>query len=91
MRLPQKSAHVVFQRVPDGAVLLSTRDEVYFGLDPVGALIWELLTPELDSLEALCGAIQERYPDASLDTIRADVTELLADMAEAGLLSPLEP
>lgn len=84
--LPTKNPHVVFQRVTDGAVLLSTRDEVYFGLDPVGARIWELLTPEVDSLDALALAMAEQYPDVGVDVLRGDAEELLRALVEAGLL-----
>ena len=85
-RLPSKSPDVVFQRVTDGAVLLATGTEVYFGLDPVGTQIWELLPPVQETLDGLSDALAERYPEVAIDTIRADAEELLAAMLRAGLV-----
>jgi hypothetical protein len=80
---------VLFQRLPDGAVLFDAATEVYFGLDPVGARVWELLAGEAGgSLEELCAALVREYPDADPDVVRADVGELLGELARHGLVLP---
>ena len=84
--LPTKRPDVIFAEVSDGGILLSTTEEVYFGLDAVGALIWNLFTPELQSFDALCEAIEARYPDVAKETIRTDAREFLESLLEAGLL-----
>ncbi len=61
--LPLPSPAVVFCEVEGGAVLLSTVDETYYGLNPVGARIWTLLPPAHGSLESLCEALAGEYPD----------------------------
>lgn len=77
---------VVCKGVSGGGILLHTRDEVYFGLDPVGLRIWELLRPEIRDLDELCDALAADYPDVSRDTLRADVVELLETLKQNGLV-----
>ncbi|HSH44936.1 MAG TPA: PqqD family protein [Longimicrobiales bacterium] len=83
--LPAPNDAVVFRTVSDGAVLLHTAEEMYYGLNPVGARIWELLG-ECADMGQLCGRLAEAYPDAGQDQLREDVTALLADLRENGLV-----
>ncbi len=86
-RLARQPAHVLLQTVDEGAVLLDTRAEVYFALNTVGARICMLLRDH-DTLEELCGALADDYPDVPSDTLRQDVRELLDDLEAHGLLEP---
>lgn len=85
--LPRPAPGVLFQSVPDGAVLLDTRSEVYFGLNAVGARIWQLLPPATRTADELCAAVHDAYPDAPEDTVRADVRNLLRALEDAGLVA----
>jgi len=76
----------MYRAVNDGAVLLSMRDEVYYGLNEVGSFIWEQLPPICKTIEELCSAVAKRYPDASLETICTDVRELIEDLLRHGLV-----
>lgn len=86
-KLPSRAPDVVFNRIEDGAVLLSTREEIYYGLNCVGARVWELL-PECPTLEALCDRLEQLYPDAGPEMIRADLCELIGELTRNGLLEP---
>lgn len=86
--LPSADASIIFQKVTDGAVLFAPKPEIYFGLNEVGARIWELLPPVCRSLDELCGMLQAEHPEVAPDTIRADVHELLAELLREGLLVP---
>jgi len=86
--LPVANPKVIYKALSEGAVLLSTTDEVYFGLNEVGARVWEHLPPVLNTLDELCAAIGATYPEVDQDTIRADVSELLAELAAHGLVLP---
>ena len=88
--LPIANPGVICKSVPDGAVLFSTTDEVYFGLNEVGARVWELLPPATRTLDELCAAVQRHYPDVALGTIRTDVMELLDELASQGLVLPAQ-
>lgn len=85
--LPIPHPSVLFRPVSEGAVLLHGDDEVYFGLDPVGARIWELLPPRSASLDALVDGLAETYPDVDRTTLRTDACELLDELREAGLVA----
>jgi hypothetical protein len=69
-------------------VLFSPESEIYYSVNPAGALIWELLANgEKDyDLDALSLAVREHFPDASLEEIRTDVEAILADFAQNELL-----
>lgn len=83
--LPSPAPGVLFQALPDGAVLLDTRSEVYFGLNAVGARVWQLL-PAARTPEELGAAVAAEYPDADPRRVRADVATLVEALVAEGLL-----
>lgn len=84
--LPTPVPGVLFQALDDGAVLLSPATELYFGLNHVGARVWELLPPATSTLEELCARFREIYPDAG-DTLERDVAALLDQLLTEGLVN----
>jgi hypothetical protein len=88
--LPQAHPKVMWTALPDGAVLYETDSEQYFGVNSVGALVWELLPPVTSSFEALCRAVHARYSDVDFDQICQDVSELLDDLKTLGLVQHVE-
>ena len=86
--LPTRNPKVIFKALATGAVLYSTDDEVYFGLNPVGVRVWELLPPVHKTLDEVCRVLAAEYPDAPEDVIRTDVSELLDELIKLGLLVP---
>jgi hypothetical protein len=86
--LPSANPKVIYKALADGAVLLSTTDEVYFGLNEVGARVWEHLPPVLETLDQLCATIGAEYPDADPAAIRSDVAHLLDELAKYELVLP---
>lgn len=86
--LPTPNPDVIFKSVSDGAVLFHTGQEVYFGLNSVGAKVWELLPPRCRSWEELLRELQTVYPEVEEETLRTDVEELLEELAGHGLLTP---
>ena len=87
--LPIVNPAVVYRALSEGAVLFSTADEVYFGLNSVGSRVWELLATH-STLDGLCTAIAREYPEVDPDVIRADVGELLEELTGYGLVLPRE-
>lgn len=86
--LPVSNPKVIFKALSDGAVLFSTEDEVYFGLNEVGARVWQLLPPRLTTLDELCAVIAGHYPEVDPGVIRQDVTELISELAAHRLVLP---
>jgi hypothetical protein len=76
----------VFRTVSDGAVLLQTEDEVYFGLNAVGSLVWRLLESECSDMDDLCSRLAVNYPEVDPAVLRSDVAELLRQLQEGQLV-----
>ena len=88
--LPHPSPTAIFKELDEGGVLLSTTDEVYFGVNPVGAKIWSLLPPVTQTFGELCAMLEQQYPDAGADVIRADAQEFLEALMASGLVTKSE-
>ena len=84
--LPHPSPSAIFKELDEGGVLLSTTDEVYFGVNPVGAKIWSLLPPATQTFGELCATLERQYPDAGSEIIRADAQEFLQALIASGLV-----
>lgn len=84
-QLPRPASGVVFSRIDEGGVLLSTEEEVYYGLNEVGAEVWELLDGE-ETRDGLCSRLEDRYPDVDPASLREDVGDLLGRLGELGLV-----
>lgn len=83
--LPVPRSTVVWVELPDGAVLFTPENEVYYSMNAVATSIWEFL-PQVPDMDALCLSVSRRFPDASLHQIRVDVIALLDELALAGLV-----
>lgn len=69
-------------------MLFSVADEVYFGLNPVAAEVWELLPPAHLTLDALCDELCARHPEVPAEELRRDVIDLLESLESFGLVVP---
>lgn len=83
--LPVPRSTVVWVRLPDGAVLFTPEDEVYYSMNPVATVIWESL-PGVADMDALCSSVRQSFPGVEKDQIRTDVIALLDELAGAGLV-----
>lgn len=83
--LPEAADGVVYSRISEGAVLLSTDDEVYYGLNETGARAWEALR-EVETFGELCSVLTDAFPEADRSVIESDVSDLLAELERLGLL-----
>jgi len=85
--LPVPNPKVLFKSMSDGAVLFSTDNEVYFGLNSVGARVWELLPPACETFDELCSRLSTEYPEVPRSIIETDVKELLSDLSSHKLVA----
>ena len=83
VRIPQE---VIARQVGEETVMLDLAKGAYFGLDPVGARMWQLLA-EGRTLAEVCDAIMAEY-EASRDTIEGDLLTLVDDLMKQGLIAP---
>ncbi len=79
-----RSSEVLFQEVGGEAVLLDLASEQYFGLDPVGTRIWELLDGSTSLADVLHTLLQEY--DAAEARIGDDLLQLAQSLTDAGLV-----
>ena len=85
--LPVPATSAVFKRLPEGGVLFSTETEVYFGVGDVGARIWELLPPAVNTVDELVAILASQYHDVSSSQIRSDVVRFIAELHANGLVA----
>lgn len=72
----------------DESVILSLKNSVYYGVDPVGASVWKLLKQQR-SVGELRDAMIEEY-DVASDRCEADLLVLLEKMRAEGLIKVIE-
>jgi hypothetical protein len=65
-------------------VMFSPGQGAYFGLDPVGTRVWELLE-QPRSIDDVCAALRSEF-DVDAETCRADVEALIERLREAELV-----
>jgi hypothetical protein len=78
------SDHVVARSVGAETVILDLAHGTYFGLDPVGARIWELIAAGKPLVE-ICGLMMEEY-DVAREVLECDALELVRDLANKELI-----
>lgn len=84
-RLHRVSSSVVSADLDDETVLLNIDSGIYYGLDPVGTRIWELLVNGLDE-DAIVQALLAEY-DVPSHVLRDDVIEFLNTLEQRQLIS----
>ena len=82
---PTIPAQVMARQVGDETVILDLGSGTYFGLDPVGARIWQLIG-EGKTLGEICDTMLDEY-DVTRESLEHDVMELVARLLEQKLVS----
>lgn len=75
LRRIKPSSDAVDSEVGDETVVLHLKSGTYFGLDPVGTRIWDLLKQGL-SPDAICATLAKEY-DVEREIIDADARRFL--------------
>lgn len=75
---------VLIRTIEGESLILSIPQQEYFGLDPVGTRMWQLVTAK-DSVEAAYRQLLEEF-DVKPDLLRRDLGEFLEQLIDAGLL-----
>jgi hypothetical protein len=70
------------------AAILSIKNGVYYGLDPVGARVWKLMQTPV-TVRALREAMQGEY-DVQPDRCESDLMALLEKMSAEGLIQLIQ-
>lgn len=81
VRVPER---VEFSRVRDQIALLNVETGVYFGLDEIGARMWDLIC-EHRKLRVAAERMESDF-DVEPDRLREDLLRLVRQLVEKGLL-----
>lgn len=76
---------VVFRELDGEAVILNLASGMYFGLDPIGTRVWQLVT-EHESLRAVWQAMQREF-DAPDHTLASDLITFIDELSAKGLVA----
>jgi len=78
------ASNQVSSRVGDEVAVLGLDRAVYYGLNPVGARIWELVQQPI-RLDAVASAVASEY-EVDPETARRDLMELVERLLSEGLI-----
>ena len=78
------SPEQVSSKLGEEVVILNLRNGVYYGLDPIGTRIWELIQ-EPRSVRQVCEVLLEEY-DVTFEQCAEDVLALMRDLQAQGLI-----
>jgi len=75
---------VLFQELQGESVLLNLKTGMYFGLNPIGTRIWQLLQED-QSLDQIVGTLLDEY-EVSQEQLTQDVLVLVGQLVKQELL-----
>jgi hypothetical protein len=78
-------SNVLIRFLDQESVLLNLNTERYFGLDPVGTRMWQLVT-SMPTIDAAYFQLIEEF-DVDPVTLRSNLAELLEHLVENGLIA----
>ena len=80
----QRNPEIISSKIDDEVVMMSIEEGKYFGLDPIGSIIWELLeTPQ--SLAEIIPHLQKNF-DVSQEQCQEDCSKFVLDMLNKNTL-----
>jgi len=82
---PTIPAQVMARKVGDETVILDLAGGTYYGLDPVGARVWQLMG-EGKTLGEICDTMLDEY-DVTREALQRDVIDLADKLLEQNLIS----
>jgi hypothetical protein len=81
----RRNEHILSARMDDEVVALHVGRGVCYGLDCVGARVWDLLD-QATTIEHLCQRLTDEFA-VDIDTCRIDVLDLLEDLTQEDLVA----
>ena len=78
--------HVMARTVGNETVILDLASGTYYGLDPVGARMWQLMA-DGQTLAAVCDMLLDEY-EVTREALEGDILRLTEELRLKGLVSP---
>ena len=85
----RRSDGISERRVDDVAFLVNPENEALYHLNPLGTALWRLLETPISGADAV-DIIDQAFPDVGKDGISKDISALLMDLADHGLIHPAD-
>jgi hypothetical protein len=79
---------VIARQVGEETVMLDLANGAYFGLNPVGARVWQLLGEDR-TLAEICDIMTDEY-DVSREDVECDILGLAEELIAGGLIAPFQ-
>ena len=76
---------VMARTVGDETIILDLASGTYYGLDPVGARMWQLMS-EGNSLNSVCDSMLGEY-EVTREALEGDIRRLTEELQAKGLVS----
>ncbi len=80
----QRNPEIISSKIDDEVVMMSIEEGKYFGLDPIGSIIWELLE-QPQSLADIIPQLQKDF-DVEEDQCQEDCSKFILDMLNKNTL-----
>lgn len=80
----QRNPELLASSIGDEVVMMSIENSAYYGLDPVGSKIWEMIAEPL-LVSDLCEQLMERF-DVLPSQCQVDVLKFLNELHTEGML-----
>lgn len=77
--------HVISKQVGDEITLVHVESTYYYGLNPTGTFVWNLLEQHDAAFEELVAAVSAEY-EVEPATIRSDIQSLLQELVREQLI-----
>jgi len=83
------SPEVLSSKIDKEVILMSIKADSYFGLDPIGSHIWDLLSRQAATVNEFVELIKEEY-EVDGETCKKDVQSFIDDMSVKKLILPAD-
>lgn len=80
---------ILYAAAGDELMMMNTQAGKYFGLDPIGRRIWELLVLGTSDVHSICVALTDEY-DVPDEVCKTEVLRLLTEMSDEGLIGTVD-
>ena len=85
----QVSQEVLSSKIDEEIILMSIKADSYFGIDPVGSQVWEILSKQPLTTNEIVQLMMEDY-EVDEETCRVDVQAFIDDMYARKLIEKVD-
>lgn len=89
--IPQQMDDLKTEELPDNeAMILNADMETVYILNSIASILWNLFDGQ-HTVEKIISLLHETMPDTEIETISDDVSKLITELEEKGLIVDMKP